>query len=222
MKKIAWFICFVTIACVAHSQENADALNVREDIERQSLDAATVRVYYHFTQKEKAEDKTAFRNDTMTLDIGAQMSYYYDETKAKKDSLFSSVWTNLNPASIKSISVIKDSSGNELDNFMGEKYEQNYYDGTSEKIYKNRFNGQLTILDYSNDAYKCEDPVGSFRWEITLDTALIFNYLCQKANVNFRGRNYEVWFTPEIPINDGPWKFFGLPGLILQVNDSKK
>ena len=46
-------------------------------------------------------------------------------------------------------------------------------------------------------------------------------YPCQKATATFRGRDYEAWFTPEIPVNDGPWKFFGLPGLILKVTDAE-
>ncbi|WP_297063293.1 GLPGLI family protein, partial [uncultured Duncaniella sp.] len=37
-----------------------------------------------------------------------------------------------------------------------------------------------------------------------------------------RGRNWTAWYTEEIPITDGPWKFGGLPGLILKVEDDKK
>jgi GLPGLI family protein len=30
-----------------------------------------------------------------------------------------------------------------------------------------------------------------------------------------------AWYTPEIPVNQGPDKYWGLPGLILEVNDGK-
>ena len=39
---------------------------------------------------------------------------------------------------------------------------------------------------------------------------------------DFRGRTWIAWFASEIPISDGPWKFNGLPGLIMEVYDAKK
>jgi GLPGLI family protein len=30
-----------------------------------------------------------------------------------------------------------------------------------------------------------------------------------------------AWYTPEIPVNQGPENYWGLPGLILEVNDGK-
>jgi len=49
---------------------------------------------------------------------------------------------------------------------------------------------------------------------------MISDYNVTKAKVEFRGRKYEAWFSEEIPINAGPWKFFGLPGLILEVGSA--
>jgi len=50
-------------------------------------------------------------------------------------------------------------------------------------------------------------------------TATVAGYLCRKAVCSFRGRVIEAWFSPDIPINNGPWKFGGLPGLILKLYD---
>jgi GLPGLI family protein len=33
--------------------------------------------------------------------------------------------------------------------------------------------------------------------------------------------NITAWYTPEIPVNQGPESYWGLPGLILEVNDGK-
>jgi GLPGLI family protein len=45
----------------------------------------------------------------------------------------------------------------------------------------------------------------------------ILNYKCQKATVDFGERVFEVWFTPDVPISDGPWKIQGLPGLVVSA-----
>ena len=48
----------------------------------------------------------------------------------------------------------------------------------------------------------------------------VASYDCQKAECDFRGRRWEAWFTPEIPVSEGPWKLKGLPGLILYARDT--
>ncbi len=57
-------------------------------------------------------------------------------------------------------------------------------------------------------------------WEITDETKNIGEYTCKKANCTFRGRNFTAWFTEEIPVSTGPWKLYGLPGIILEAYDS--
>lgn len=60
------------------------------------------------------------------------------------------------------------------------------------------------------------------KWEISDDTLTIDNYICQKATLDYEGRSYSCWFTTEIAISDGPFKFCGLPGLILEISDTEK
>lgn len=59
-------------------------------------------------------------------------------------------------------------------------------------------------------------------WEIFKEYKTIKGYECQKAATTFAGREYAAWFTKEIPISDGPYKFRGLPGLILEIQDTRK
>ena len=55
------------------------------------------------------------------------------------------------------------------------------------------------------------------QWTIYNDEIQLLGYTAKKATTTFRGRNYTAYFTLDIPINDGPWKLFGLPGLILEA-----
>lgn len=62
-----------------------------------------------------------------------------------------------------------------------------------------------------------KDTMSVFNWQLHKEVKQVLGYKCQKATTNYRGRSYTAYFTTEIPINDGPWKFYGLPGLILEV-----
>ncbi len=61
------------------------------------------------------------------------------------------------------------------------------------------------------------DSLNNMRWTLTNDTATILDFSCFSATTTFRGRNYTAFYTQSIQAQDGPWKFGGLPGLILSV-----
>ncbi len=61
------------------------------------------------------------------------------------------------------------------------------------------------------------DSLHPMKWKINKEIKSILGYPCQKAQTHFRGRDYIAYFTKKIPVNNGPYKFGGLPGLILEV-----
>jgi len=70
------------------------------------------------------------------------------------------------------------------------------------------------------DTLFVKDTAQIISWELLNETKNIMSFKCQKAQGNFRGRTYTVWFTNDIPVSLGPWKLNGLPGLILEATDS--
>lgn len=74
----------------------------------------------------------------------------------------------------------------------------------------------------SNKVYIVREQKPSIDWTITKEEKKIGPYACQKAIGKFRGRMYTAWFTLDIPLNMGPWKLQGLPGLILEASDTDK
>jgi len=64
------------------------------------------------------------------------------------------------------------------------------------------------------------EPWPAMKWTLMNDTRTICGLPCQKAVTRFRGRTFIAWFSSDLPIKGGPWKFGGLPGLILKVQDS--
>ena len=65
-----------------------------------------------------------------------------------------------------------------------------------------------------------EEKWSGQEWTLEADTASFLGHSCQKATCRWRGRDYVAWFAPDIPIRRGPWKFGGLPGLILKIHDA--
>lgn len=68
------------------------------------------------------------------------------------------------------------------------------------------------------DNYYYDETPDEWSWEISDSTKNILGYECVKASVVYHGRKWEVWFSPEIPLHNGPWKLGGLPGMILEAS----
>ena len=68
------------------------------------------------------------------------------------------------------------------------------------------------------DAYNISDD-RKINWKISSEKEKIGEWNAQKAEADFAGRKWIAWFSTEIPIQDGPYKFRGLPGLIVKIED---
>lgn len=98
-------------------------------------------------------------------------------------------------------------------------------DGMDWEIYYNYPEvGKSTFLqDVTPGHYQCIEDIETPAWELVSDsTATIMGYACQLAVANFKGRTWYAWYAEDIPLDNGPWKLRGLPGLILRAYDSGK
>jgi GLPGLI family protein len=90
-------------------------------------------------------------------------------------------------------------------------------------ILKNRLENKLFFTrTISRDQFYYTQEMNQFEWEILPEKKKIKDFEVQKAKTSFAGRDYIAWFTSEIPIPDGPYKFSGLPGLILELEDTQQ
>ena len=87
-------------------------------------------------------------------------------------------------------------------------------------IFKSMTDGKMRYYDMNGvEKYCYEEEIPQIEWELTDSTKTILGYECQMATGNLHGRKWKVWFTTEVPVMNGPWKFSGLPGLILEATD---
>lgn len=68
---------------------------------------------------------------------------------------------------------------------------------------------------------KYEEKVPVTEWTLTDETDTICGYECRKATGNYGDRDWTIWFAEDIPAPYGPWKFAGLPGLVMKAEDSE-
>lgn len=65
------------------------------------------------------------------------------------------------------------------------------------------------------------EPASLLDWKLEEETKTIEGFACQKATCELGGRTWVAWFSSEIPFNSGPYKFGGLPGLIISISDAQ-
>lgn len=164
-----------------------------------SLHAQRVRFYYNYKSIPDSLNKENIVDELMVLElnIDEKQSAFFSHIKLKSDSVMAAntikgKWMMPN-SSIKTQYVI----AKNLD-----KKETFYYTRNH------------TIVPVS----KVEDH-RKFDWKITNEKDSILIYSVQKATSDFGGRSWNAWFTNDIPFSDGPYKFSGLPGLILKISD---
>ncbi|MCM4160896.1 GLPGLI family protein [Antarcticibacterium flavum] len=157
---------------------------------------------YQITWQIDSTNAESVQTEVMDLYLGDKVSRFSSRERLAGDSLLQA--RKKNP---------KEFSGK----FKGApQTEFDYY------IYKGVGDGKLAFTQkIVKDNLMYIQDMDQFEWEILPETKEFAGYQVQKATTNFAGRNYIAWFTPEIPISDGPYKFNGLPGLIVEVSDDQ-
>lgn len=78
--------------------------------------------------------------------------------------------------------------------------------------------GHTTVREFIfPHEYESTEETPKIAWGLTEDTMTVCGYLCRKASTTFRGVEWHVYYTDEIPSSAGPWRLSGLPGLIVRA-----
>lgn len=156
------------------------------------------RFVYQVTMKPNSDDKKDIKTENVYLDITPEKSVFVAENRVKRDSLMDRMRTtgNFNREAMQ-----------DLRSNIEYTVEKDF------KTQKSTFKQRI-----GRDIYSYEED-RTFDWKILPETVTIGNYKAQKATTNFAGRTWNAWFTTEVPFQDGPYKFSGLPGLIVKLED---
>jgi GLPGLI family protein len=209
MKKIFLFCLFslFTIVTALYGQQRIVTFNMGRGIsantvaliKHKNIGKATMEFMYDYRYLRDTADVKSEIKDRMILQVGDGISKFFSYRNMQIDSLLSTASAN---------EVIA--------------HPDHYSGGETFFVIKNYPTGKFTNIDkIATDWYLYEEDIPAQKWKLIEGTKTILGYTCQRAECDFRGRHYIAWYAVDIPVTNGPWKFGQLPGMIMEISDSK-
>ncbi len=189
-------IISVVLANLTYSQEKIE------------IDTVKLQCIYMLKYKEDSTNISNIRQEPMILYIGNNTSKFLSYNHILREEATKNIRFEIDSQSFSEFMRIQEQAA-KTPRFL-------FF------IYKNYPDGQISYIEYVLPSlYLYAEPMSLMKWEISNQTKKVFGFVVQKATTEFGGRKWEAWFAPEIPISEGPYKFNGLPGLIVNIADTK-
>ncbi len=160
---------------------------------------------YKFISQSDSIQKKKPLEEQLALVVSKEGSIFYSEDKVKSDSIMKSKIEAARGSGNFNI----DMRGMKVGRF-GTVINKEY------PSYKTLLKNRIGVNMYEFEEVRKPD------WKITSEKDKVGEWNVQKATANYLGREWEAWFTTDIPIQDGPYVFQGLPGLIVKIADKEQ
>lgn len=186
----------------------------------QAIDTSLLSVAYDYSFCVKEEEGLHTLRDLDILQIGTRVNRFYSGYSQRVDSI---AFNYLMSMEQRHLDVLQP-------DWTPTRLRQTLYSWIPEGIcplymdvYTNRSTGTRTISSrFQYDEYQYSEQIEPIRWTMVSGMDTIMGYPCNKAEAIFRGRKWIAYYTFDISYSYGPWKFSGLPGLILKVTDENE
>lgn len=201
---------FITIMLIA-------TLAAQAASEKREYPRAEIKVGYTYHETfVRGADGIIKRDIPFVLLANKEQSKFYSPATEFKDSLESTPQGRAVSNQIRHTAIAKYLETKDESVMNAVTYKTFLY------IFRSVPEGVMTVYDKAGAlefGYYTE-PLGEIQWEIGDSTKNVLGYECVMATANYHGRDWTVWFSPELPMQEGPWKLTGLPGLILEATES--
>ena len=196
---------YLTLLLIITSLVNSAYAQQRDPIPKKQLSPKKLTVLYDFEFKPDTLDLQDIVSEPMLLQVGDNMSKFISFWREFGDSL-------INASDLQ--------TRNEIMRYPGKLAPMPRVHFFILKDFNNR-----TITHHEMilpDFFRYQEDMELFEWTILNETMQWNTFKLQKATTEFGGRKWIAWFAPDIPISDGPYKFNGLPGLIVNIKDENE
>ncbi len=170
----------------------------------------TTRFVYETLVNPDSINLVSMKSERTFLDIKGDHSLFISENKLKRDSLFAEIRSEIKENKTEEKDFSKMDGRKHFEPTFFEYFITKTIPDQKVYYYEKMFGKQIY--------YQEDRPL---KWEMTNIVEKQNGYSAQKAVTEFGGRVWTAWFTKEIPLSDGPYKFSGLPGLIVKLEDDK-
>lgn len=191
------------------------ALGANAKKKKQDYPRSEIKVSYNYYNKFlRGSDGIVEKNTPFILLANHNESKFYCPSTEYKDSLLSTPSgrakeKKMFDAAVAAYVQNRDESAMDGVVYHSQLYVTKDYAKSVSTTYDQAGLGELGYYD---------EPFSEIDWHIVEDsTKNVLGYECVMATADYHGRKWTAWFSPEIPVQDGPWKFCGLPGLILEA-----
>ncbi|MGP1446819.1 MAG: GLPGLI family protein [Candidatus Limimorpha sp.] len=191
------FLLFLFHSLCIFAQDRMDGIALEDYL---VVDSSQFVVTYEMLQTRDVQKPSEKVYDYAFLEVGSKISRYHSKYLISFDSIYT--------AALKRGAQGIPPGNSDLYPF---EIFKNHSEKTVQVFYRARMKG---IFSY-------EEKLNEMIWVMVDEHETIAGFFCKKATCSYRGRKWTAWYTTEIPYSEGPWKFCGLPGLILKVEDSK-
>lgn len=184
---------------------------------KQEYPRAEIKVGYTYNEiYVRGTDGIVSRDIPFVLLANKTQSKFYSPATEYKDSLESTPQGRAISKQLFSDAVRRYSETKDMNAMDNVTYRTFLY------IFRSYPDNEMTVYDKAGSLEQgCyTEPLDEIEWEISDSTKTILGYDCEMATTSYHGRNWTVWFAPDIPLQEGPWKLTGLPGLILEATES--
>lgn len=181
--------------------------NARDVAQKTIIDTCKLRIAFRFEFIVDTVRKT-HKSDLQMLDVGLHCAHFYSSYADQVDSVM-----------YRERQRKGQDRGVDLYSWLGRneqgRYEEVYVDYPQKNVV-------MVATRFFSVDYIYTLPKTAYDWICSyIENRTILGYNCMKASIRLWGRKWDVWYTPEIAVGYGPWKFHGLPGLILMAEDSE-
>lgn len=191
MKRILFFLSFIISTLLFAQKDDSNLLDAE----------------FTYRLKSKTDIRTSYMDEeNFLLQIEGGKGFFASENLIKNDSLRKGDIVKAMATVPKGGTINYTASGR-----VKTKYNYAILQSATGIEYLEKIDGQL----FSYQEPKIQD------WMLVNEDQFLNGFNCKKASLNYKGRLWTAWYTPEIPFPYGPYKFIGLPGLIIKMESQE-